>query len=124
MSRNFKEEAWLPKAVEDTGKLDNWENPISKYLQNITKDIDNALYEFLIKNGYKVDKPYNFEQLEELKKDLAKEDKFLDFVEVRKHEGNGIKVQIIPFFNRFSHPISHEEVEEIMQEWDGKDERI
>ena len=117
MNRNFKEEAWLPKAVEDIRKLDNWENPISKYLQNITKDIDNALYEFLVKNGYKVDKPYNFEQLEELKKDLAKEDKFLDFVEVRKHEGNGIKVQIIPFFNRFSHPISHEEVEEIMQEW-------
>ena len=118
MSRNFKEEAWFPKTVEDIGKLDNWENPISKYLQNITKDIDNALYEFLIKNGYKVDKPYNLDQLEELKKDLAREDKFLDFVEVRKYEGNEIKVQMIPFFNRFSHPISHEEMEKIMQEWE------
>ena len=64
------------------------DNFLSNLIDKMQKDIDDMYYEFLTENGYKLDKPYNIQQIEEIKKDLEKQDKFIDYLEYTEFSKN------------------------------------
>lgn len=94
---------------------------INNHWQKWFEDLDNMWFEFLIENGYKVDKPYNIKQLENLRDDLAKEDKVLDYFEYLEYndgkKGMAITRHLIPFFNSISNPLTNEDKERIIERW-------
>lgn len=104
--------------------IDNMEqfeslNFINEYIEQLIKDTDNMYCEFLEDNGYKIDKPYNIEQLNQIKNDLAEQDKFLDCFEYTEFSKDSSTAYhyIIPFFNRISNPLTEEEKQDIINRW-------
>ena len=92
-------------------------NLISDLVQQSIQEIDDMYYKFLTKNGYKIDKPYNINQLEEIVADLAKQDKFLDYLSYVEYKNNTIISHLLPFFNCISNPLSEEAKEDIIRRW-------
>ena len=88
--------------IDDINKFEDI-NIIDKVIQKHIEDLDDSYFKFLTKNGYKIDKPYNIEQLKQIKEDLASKDKILDnieWVEYKQDNDNDIILRhIIPFFN-------------------------
>lgn len=116
---------WKDKAK--SFNVDNIEDiPETNFIQAIVdkyyEDLDNVFYEFLTKNGYKIDKPYKIEQIEAIKEDLARQDKFIDTITIEDFDfaNNIAKRTIIPFFNRISLPLLETEKEEIIKAWKGE----
>lgn len=103
------------KHLEDFPATDFIQDIIDKYYE----DLDNIFYEFLTKNGYKIDKPYKIEQIEAIKEDLARQDKFVDTITIEDFDfaNNIAKRTIIPFFNRISLPLLETEKQEIIKAW-------
>ena len=75
------------------------DNFINELVEAQAKQIDNMYCEFLEENGYKIDKPYNIKQLKQIKEDLAKQDKFVDYLEYTEFADNCTQVYhyLIPF---------------------------
>ena len=94
-----------------------------EYIKYISKEIDNNLIEFLNKNGYQVEQPLNIQNLENIKEQLIKEDKFIDYLyiqnnfEVNDDNSFGIKCVIVPFFNRISNPLTEKDKDILREEW-------
>lgn len=99
------------------------DNFINELVKQQAKDVDNMYCEFLEKNGYKIDKPYNIEQLKEIKEDLAKQDKFVDYLEYTEFADNCTQVYhyVIPFFNSISNPLSEITRNEIIKKMERKE---
>lgn len=100
------------------------DNFINELVKQQAKDLDNMYCEFLEENGYKIDKPYNMEQLKEIKNDLIKKDKFVDYLEYTEFADNCTQAYhyIIPFFNSISNPLSEEARNKIIEEWKKKND--
>ena len=100
-------------------------NFIHNLVNQMTKDLDNMYYEFLTENGYEIDKPYNMEQLKQIKEDLAKQDKFVDYLEYTEFAENCTQAYhyVIPFFNSISNPLSEEARNEIIEKWKEKNRK-
>jgi hypothetical protein len=100
-------------------------NFISNLVNKMKKDLDNMYCEFLEENGYKIDKPYNIEQLKQIKEDLEKQDKFLDYVEYTEFSKNSEQAYhyVIPFFNSISNPLTEETRNEIIEKWKEKNRK-
>ena len=83
------------------------------------KEIDDMWYKFLTKNGYKIKKPYDLKQLEAIKNELTKQDKFLDYLEYTEFSENGQKVahHLLPFFNCLSNPLNEDARNAIIEKW-------
>lgn len=101
--------------IQDFSEINFIDNLVKEAQQNI----DNMYYEFLTENGYKIDKPYNIKQLQQIKEDLAKQDKFIDYLEYTEFAQNSTQAfhYMIPFFNSISNPLSEENREFIIEEW-------
>ena len=96
-------------------------NLIDDVVKSMQEDTEDMYYKFLTENGYKIDKPYNMKQIEEIKKDLEKQDKFVDTIEWIENKSDKdnytITRHIIPFFNRISNPLSEEDKQELLEKW-------
>lgn len=92
-------------------------NLIEECIRKFTEELDDIYYKFLTNKGYKIDKPYNIRQLEKIKEDLRSKDRFLDRIELTKYNNDGIKVEIIPFLNCISNPLTEKEIQKIIEEW-------
>ena len=105
------------KAFEEFDTL--YEQLIDKIVEAFYKDLDDAYYKFLTTNGYNIDKPYDMNQLEEIMRQLEKEDKFLDKLDYTIYAKDCSKVTnyIIPFFNSISNPLSEEDKQELLEKW-------
>lgn len=123
----INKDSWKNKGK--TFNIDNIEqfddiNFIDKYVQQWQKDTDDMYYKFLTENGYKIDKPYNIEQIKQIREDLEKQDKFIDtieWIETKNNEDNyNITRHIIPFFNSISNPLSEESKQFILDNWKEK----
>lgn len=92
---------------------------IDKYVHKMRQDTENMLCEFLEENGYKIDKPYNTEQLNQIKKGLEKEDKFIDILEYTDYDFKNCEVirYMKPFFNSISCPLSDTNREFLIERW-------
>lgn len=110
--------------IENLEAFDNI-NFIDNLVNQMTKDLDNMYYEFLTENGYKIDKPYNMEQLKQIKEDLVKQDKFVDYLEYTEFTKNCNQAYhyVIPFFNSISNPLSEETKNEIIEKWKEKNRK-
>lgn len=86
-------------------------NLIDDLIEQTKRELEEAYFNFLNNNGYKIEKPYTIKQVEKIKEDLAKEDKFLDYVEYTEFDWDNNKAEhhILPFFNSFSCPYTAEE---------------
>lgn len=111
-----------PLSVDDIDAMTEI-NLIDKCIQQFAKDLDSVCCDFLISQGYKIDKPYNMEQLKEIKEDLAKKDRVLDTIELIRYEGNTIHAKVIPFLNCISNPLSENERQNILKKWELIDDR-
>lgn len=91
---------------------------IEKYIENLAKDTDNKMYEFLEKNGYKLERN-NVQQILDLKNKLAEEDKQVRvetvIVDVKK-EGENIQIitHSLFFFDSIKHPLDPENVRKMI----------
>lgn len=99
--------------------LDFIEDTFIQHLVRVQKEqIDDALCKFLENNGYKIDKPYNVNQLEEIRLELAKQDKFVNFIDYTDYENKGDSViachYIIPFFDSISNPLDEDYKNELI----------
>ena len=104
-------------------------NFISDIVHKMSENIDEMYYKFLTENGYKVDRPYNVEQLKQIKKDLEKQDTFIDYLEYTDfdYKNNVATHYLKPFFNSISNPLTQETREELIRKWklmnsEGKNE--
>ncbi len=82
---------------------------IKQYAENLAKDTDSKMYEFLEENGYKLERN-NIQQIIDLKNKLAEEDKQVRVESVIVDEKNeGQNIQIIThslfFFDSIKHPL-------------------
>ena len=98
---------------------------IDSLVDKMRKDMEDMYCEFLTNNGYKIDKPYNIKQLEEIQKDLEKQDKFIDCLEYTEFSKNCEQAYhyIIPFFNSISNPLSEEDREFIIKKWKKENDK-
>lgn len=98
---------------------------INELIKQQTKHLDNMYYEFLTENGYKIDKPYNVEQLKEIKKDLENKGIFLDCLEYTEFSKDCTQAYhyVIPFFNSISDPLSEQTRNEIIEKWKEKNRK-
>ena len=98
---------------------------IGKLVEAQSKQIDKMYCEFLEENGYKIDKPYNIEQLKQIKEDLEKQDKFVDYLEYTEFADNCTQAYhyVIPFFNCISNPLTEETRNEIIEKWKEKNRK-
>lgn len=93
------------------------------FIQNLVKaqqeQIDDALCKFLEDNGYKIEKPYNPRQLEEIRIDLEKQDKFLNFINYTEYEKDCTKAYhyVIPFFDRISNPLDEDYKQQLIEKF-------
>lgn len=96
-------------------------NFIDDIVKSMQKDTEDMYYKFLTENGYKIDKPYNIEQIQQIKEDLEKQDKFIDTIEWIENKSDKDKYtivrHIIPFFNKISAPLLEEDKQEILKSW-------
>lgn len=92
-------------------------NLIHDLIEQTQKELEEVYFNFLNKNGYKLEKPYTIEQVEKIKEDLAKEDKFLDYVQYTDFDwkNNNAGHYILPFFNSLSHPYTQEERDHLLE---------
>lgn len=106
--------------LEEVGDYSNYIDGIVNQMQ---KDIDDMWFKFLTKNGYKIKKPYDLKQLQDIKDDLAKKDKFLDYLEYTEFSENGQKVthHLLPFFNCLSNPLNEDARNAIIERWKKQD---
>jgi len=106
--------------VDDIEKIENLDfSFIDNLYKEMQHDLDDMYYKFLTENGYKLDKPYKVEQIEAIKEDLAKQDKFVDYLEYTEFENNFTQAYhyILPFFNSISNPLTDEEKTEMLNRW-------
>ena len=98
---------------------------IGKLVEAQSKQIDKMYCEFLEENGYKIDKPYNIEQLKQIKADLEKQDKFVDCLEYTEFADNCTQAYhyVIPFFNSISNPLSEETRNKVIEKWKEKNRK-
>lgn len=98
---------------------------IGKLVEAQSKQIDKMYCEFLEENGYKIDKPYNREQLKQIKEDLEKQNKFVDYLEYTEFADNCTQAYhyVIPFFNSISNPLSEETRNEVIEKWKEKNRK-
>lgn len=98
---------------------------INELVRQQAENIDDMYCKFLIQNGYKIDKPYNIEQLKEIKKDLEKQDKFIDYLEYSEfsEDGSTLEHHLLPFFNSISHPLSQDMRENLIKDWKERNKR-
>ena len=111
----------------DVKNLEEFENInfIDNLIEQMQKDLEDMYYQFLTKNGYKIDKPYKVEQIEAIKKDLESKDKFLDYLEYTEFADNCTQAYhyVLPFFNSISNPLSEEAKNEIIEKWKEKNRK-
>lgn len=114
-----------PNYIEPLSSLDPFKDIVNEYIQKVVENIDGMFYEFLTENGYKIDKPYNIEQLKQIKEDLASKDLFLDYIECREFNKNFSQMHhyMIPFFNHISYPLSEKARDEIIEKWKEKNRK-
>lgn len=85
--KKIKKEIFEPYTLNIEGikikDIEKWQvfDYVEECARKMAENQDNVYYEFLTKNGYKIDRPYNFKQLEEIKENLKKKDKSLDKIE-------------------------------------------
>ena len=106
-------------------EVEDYSNYIDGIVNQLQKDLDDMWYKFLTQNGYKIKKPYDLKQLQDIKDDLAKKDKFLDYLEYTEVSNNGQKVthHLLPFFNCLSDPIDRNTREAILERWKERNAR-
>ena len=99
-------------------------NLINDLIEQTQKELEEAYFNFLNNNGYKIEKPYTIEQVEKIKEELARDDKFLDYIEYTQFAENCTQAYhyIIPFFNSISNPLSEDTRNEIIEEWKKKND--
>lgn len=92
-------------------------NLIHDLIVQTQRELEEAYFNFLNNNGYKIEKPYTIEQVEKIKEDLAKDDKFLDYIEYTEFSDNCTQAYhyILPFFNCISHPYTQKEKENLLE---------
>lgn len=92
---------------------------IQKLVKAQQEQIDDALCKFLEDNGYKIEKPYNTRQLEEIRIDLEKQDKFLNFINYTEYEKDCTKAYhyVIPFFDRISNPLDEDYKQQLIEKF-------
>lgn len=107
------------KDLDSLEGVEDYSNFIGGIVNQMQKDIDDMWYQFLTKNGYKIKKPYDLKQLETIKNELAKQDKFLDYLEYTEFSENGQKVahHLLPFFNCLSDPLNEDARNAIIEKW-------
>lgn len=90
---------------------------IEEYSKQLAKEIDDELYKFLEENDYYLEKG-NVDQIIKLRNDLAKEDKQIrcesTVVSQSLEDPYKIKIHSLIFFDSISHPLSKEQVEELI----------
>lgn len=98
---------------------------IDNLVTKMQKDIEDMYYEFLIQNGYKIDRPYKMEQIEAIKNDLESKDKFMDYLEYTEFSDNCEQAYhyIKPFFNSISNPLSEETRNELIEKWKKENDK-
>ena len=101
-----------------TLSIDDLENTpkVNLCIKKLTEELDEVYYKFITNIGYKIDKPYNIRQIEQIKEDLRSKDRFLDRIELTKYTNDGIKLELIPFLNCISNPLTEKEKQEIIEE--------
>ena len=89
---------------------------INDLVKQQAKNIDETIFKFLKSNGYSISKPYDFKQLEELREQLAKEDKVVDTLEYTEYDFNNNTAIFCcyPFFNRISNPLTEKQRQDII----------
>lgn len=107
------------KDLDLPGEVEDYSNFIDGIVNQMQKDIDDMWFNFLTKNGYKIDKPYNLKQLKAIKNELAEKDKFLDYLDYIEFSENGQKVthHLLPFFNCLSNPLNEDARNAIIERW-------
>jgi predicted SpoU family rRNA methylase len=95
---------------------------MNNLIKEQTKNCNNMIAEFLTENGYKIEKPYNIEQIKEIKEDLRKQDKFVDIIEYTEFLDNTYQAYhyLIPFFNSISNPLSENTKQQLAKEYLAK----
>lgn len=102
------------------GEIDFIDDSFIQHLVRVQKEqIDDALCKFLENNGYKIDKPYNINQLEEIRLELAKQDKFVNFIDYTEYEKDCTKAYhyVIPFFDRISNPLDENYKQQLIEKF-------
>ena len=94
-------------------------SPIYDLINKQAKQLDETLCKFLQENGYKIDKPYNIKQLEEIRKDLERQDKFLNYIHYNEYSKDCSRVYyyIIPFFDRISNPLDEDYKQQLIEKF-------
>lgn len=98
---------------------------VNKLVEQQSKDLDNMCCEFLEENGYKIDKPYNIEQLKEIRDNLASQNKVLDWLAYTEFSKDCTQAYhyMIPFFNSICNPLTKETRNEIIEKWKEKNRK-
>lgn len=90
---------------------------IEKMLKKRAEHIDNMLFEFLNKEGYKIEKPYTVEQVTKIKEQLDKENKYVDYIEVTQYKKEKIVKHYIPYIGDKDRPLSDKNKEFIIEKY-------
>lgn len=104
-------------------KLPEYEdmNFIDEFTKGAAKNIDDAYFKLLTELGYKIDRPYNTEQLNEIVSDLKRKGKFLNRLEFIETTNNGDSMTLthhmIPFLDDINNPLSKESQEFLIGRW-------
>ena len=94
------------------------EDIMKEYTNNISKETDREMYDFLEENGYILERG-NIQQILDLKEKFAKEDKQVrveSAIVGAKLEENHLEqiINTIFFFDSLSHPLKREDVEKMI----------
>lgn len=90
--------------------------------QKIAMDIDTAIYKFLNNMGYTIESRWDFNRLDEIKKELEEKGLVIDYVcftpPYTQSDLSTLKVTsyIYPFFNYIYNPINKDELIKTLQE--------
>lgn len=91
-----------------------------KLNKNICSNMDDCIIQFLNKNGYPIEEPYDAAKLKYIKADLESKDMYLDTIQYIDYENlqtGKLTHYVIPFFNRISCPLSEDDKKELIEKY-------
>lgn len=104
--------------VDDIDKIESLKGGIMEQaFKKIANDIDDMLFKFLNKEGYKIEKPYTVEQVTKIKEQLDEENKYVDYIEVTQYKKEGIVKHYIPYIGDKDRPLSQANKDYLAQEY-------
>ena len=103
----FNKEKLFNFQVDRIDKIESFKDGIMEQaFKKIANDIDDMLFEFLNKEGYKIEKPYTVEQVTKIKEQLDKENKYVDYIEVTQYKKGEIVKHYFPYIWDKDSPLS------------------